>query len=537
MREFATTNPGPGAMTVSGMLLKRAQEAPTTPLLRCASIRRNGQQMVQAVARAGDVLLKHGIRAGDHVALMSANRIELLDFILGCAWIGAVAVPINTAARGEQLHHILSNSKSSLLITEIPLLEHVNRLPQLPELRQIWVVEEADVPVETGYPVSVLPTSTTEAEPAHVGPGDTAAILYTSGTTGVSKGVQCPHGQFYWWGTNVSQQLEITDLDVLYTCLPLFHTNALNAFTQALVSGAEYVLGPRFSASRFWSDAQEAGATFTYLLGAMVSILASKPPAPGDRTHAITAALAPATPAGLLKDFRDRFGVTLIDGYGATETNSIVAASRSEQRPGYMGKIQPGFTARVVDEYGLEVPAGEPGELLLRSDQPHAFATGYYQMPEATVQAWKDLWFHTGDRVVIEPDGWLRFVDRIKDVIRRRGENISSAEVEQVLLEHPSISEVAVYAVDSELGEDEVMAAIVPKGPVDFSEITEFCEPRLAKYAIPRFMLVRDTLPRTENGKVRKSVLRDEGKEAAQWDRELDKTREQTPLPSTPVLT
>jgi crotonobetaine/carnitine-CoA ligase len=158
-------------------------------------------------------------------------------------------------------------------------------------------------------------------------------------------------------------------------------------------------------------------------------------------------------------------------------------------------------------------------------------------MPEATVQAWKDLWFHTGDRVVIEPDGWLRFVDRIKDVIRRRGENISSAEVEQVLLEHPAISEVAVYAVDSELGEDEVMAAIVPKGPVDFSEITEFCEPRLAKYAIPRFMLVRDTLPRTENGKVRKSVLRDEGKEAAQWDRELEKTREQTPVPSTPVLT
>lgn len=530
MREnMPLTGSVPAEMTVPGLLLRRAQKAPEAPLLRCGPIRRDGRQMVEAVARAGGVLLEQGIRPGDHVALMCANRIELLDFILGCTWIGAVAVPINTAARGKQLHHILANSKSSLLILESPLLEHVNRLPHIPELRQIWLVDEPAENVDTRYPIAALPSASQEAEPATVAPGDTAAILYTSGTTGVSKGVQCPHGQFYWWGVNVSRQLGITSADVLYTCLPLFHTNALNAFSQALVSGAEYVLGPRFSASRFWSDAEKAGATFTYLLGAMVSILTSKPPVPADRTHRITAALAPATPAGLLKEFRERFGVTLIDGYGSTETNSIVAASRSEQRPGYMGKVQPGFTARVVDEYGLDVPAGEPGELLLRSDQPHAFATGYYQMPEATVLAWKDLWFHTGDRVVIENDGWLRFVDRIKDVIRRRGENISSAEVEQVLREHPSVSDVAVYAVDSELGEDEVMAAIVPKGTIDFDEIARFCEPRLASYAIPRFMLARESLPRTENGKVRKAALREEGKEAAQWDRETQQSEKRAP--------
>jgi carnitine-CoA ligase len=531
MREnMPPAGPAPAEMTVPGLLLKRAQEAPEAPLVRCGSIRRNGRQTVEAVARAGGALLRQGIRPGDHVAMMSANRIELLDFILGCTWIGVVAVPVNTAARGDQLHHILANSRSSLLIMESALLEHVDRLPHIPGLRQIWLVDEPVESINTLYPVAPLPSSAPQAEPANVAPGDTAAILYTSGTTGVSKGVQCPHGQFYWWGVNVSQQLEITDNDVLYTCLPLFHTNALNAFSQAVVSGAEYVIGPRFSASRFWSDAQKAGATFTYLLGAMVSILASKPSAPGDRAHDITAALAPATPAGLLKEFSDRFGVTLIDGYGSTETNSIVAASRSEQRPGYMGKVQPGFTARVVDEYGLEVPAGEPGELLLRSEQPHAFATGYYQMPEATVTAWRDLWFHTGDRVVMESDGWLRFVDRIKDVIRRRGENISSAEVEQVLREHPSVGDVAVYAVDSELGEDEVMAAIVPKGPVDFNEIVKFCEPRLASYAIPRFMLVRESLPRTENGKVRKSVLREEGKAAAQWDGERAKRGNPTPI-------
>lgn len=510
----------PAGMTVPGLLQERARRTPDKMLLRSGKLCRSSRQMVDAVALSGGLLQQQGIRVGDKVAMMSSNRIELLDFILGCAWIGAIAVPINTAARGEQLHHILENSKSSLLILENSLLEHIVRIPNLPELQQIWLLDENENLQEVNYPVAPVPDSAPAAVPAAITPRDTAAILYTSGTTGVSKGVQCPHAQFYWWGMNVTQQLGLNDKDVLYTCLPLFHTNALNAFSQALVSGAEYVIGPRFSATRFWSDARNAGATFTYLLGAMVSILANKTPTADDRNHRITAALSPATPPGLLEEFRKRFGVTLIDGYGSTETNSIVAASREEQRPGYMGKVQPGFIARVVDEYGYEVAAGTPGELLLRSDQPHAFATGYFNLPEATVVAWQDLWFHTGDRVVIEADGWMRFVDRIKDVIRRRGENISAAEVEQTLREHPLISDVAVYAVDSELGEDEVMAAIVANGPIDFEEIQTFCEPRLASYAIPRFITIVEELPRTENGKVRKPVLRERGRSLAQWDRE-----------------
>lgn len=322
-----------------------------------------------------------------------------------------------------------------------------------------------------------------------------------------------PHGQFYWWGRNVTEQLDITADDVLYTCLPLFHTNALNAFSQALVAGASYIVGPRFSASRFWDDVARSGATFTYLLGAMVSILDSKPAGPSDRAHNVRAALSPATPGRLVDPFRERFGVTLIDGYGSTETNSIMAATRQEQRPGYMGRIQPGFTARVVNEHGIDVVPGEPGELLLRSEQPFAFASGYFRMPEATVQAWNDLWFHTGDRVAIDYDGWVRFVDRIKDVIRRRGENISSVEVEQTLRAHPDIDDAAVFAVESELGEDEVMAAVVvkPGTTLDFDEVTAFCKPRLAYFAIPRFISVHYSLPMTSNGKVSKTSLRELG--------------------------
>lgn len=508
--------------TVPGMLMARASLTPDAPLFRCGEVRRTAAEMVDAVARAAGALAARGVAAGERVAFLAANRVELLDLVLGAAWLGAVAVPINTAARGAQLHHILSNSQARLLVVEHEFAPHLDDLPALPDLQDRWVLGE--LPAEMGLPVP----------PAAVAPGDPAAILYTSGTTGVSKGVVCPHAQFWWWGCNVSEQIGIRSDDVLHTCLPLFHTNALNAFSQAVVSGATYVLGSRFSASRFWSQMVDSGATVTYLLGAMVGILDSQPPSDLDRAHAVRLALSPATPGRLLAPFRERFGVALLDGYGATETNAVIATRPGEERPGYVGTLQPGFRMRVVDADGADVATGTPGELLLRSDQPFAFASGYFRMPEATTAAWQDLWFHTGDRVAVEPDGSIRFVDRIKDVIRRRGENISSLEVEDVLRAHPAVADVAVYAVDSELGEDEVMAAVVAKEAHDlvFEELVEFCGPRLAAYAIPRFLLRLDALPLTENGKVRKPDLRARGTDGA-WDRQPPRPRPVSPAPAS----
>ena len=186
-----------------------------------------------------------------------------------------------------------------------------------------------------------------------------------------------------------------------------------------------------------------------------------------------------------------------------------------------MGRLQPGFDARVVDEHDVELPAGEAGELVLRADEPFAFASGYFGMPEETVKAWRNLWFHTGDRVVQGADGAFRFVDRIKDAIRRRGENISSYEVEQVLLSHPAVAGVAVYPVRSELAEDEVMAALVlkPGERVDLAVLARYCEERLPYFAVPRYVELMDDLPRTENGKVQKFKLRERGVTAATWVR------------------
>jgi crotonobetaine/carnitine-CoA ligase len=504
------------------LLERQAAAYGAKPLLRFDGLERSFAGMRDAAAVAAGTLAAAGIERGERVALMCENRIELLDFVLGCAWLGAVAVPLNTALRGAQLEHQLVNSGARVLAIDSALVELLGVIAPPPALEAVWALDGVPGSVPDGYRVLGAPAPAAAVAAVDFGPGETAAILYTSGTTGPAKGVQCPQAQFYWWGVLMGEQLAIGEDDVLYTNLPLFHTNALNAFVQALVAGATYHLGPRFSASRFWTRVADAGATVTYLLGAMVNILMSRPPGEEDRAHAVRVALAPATPVGLFDAFRDRFGVQLLEAYGSTETNAPIGVSWTEQRAGWMGRERSGFHARVVDEHDAECPSGVPGELVLRHDPPYAFATGYFAMPEKTVEAWQNLWFHTGDRVVRSPDGWFRFMDRVKDAIRRRGENISAFEVEQALLEHPAISAVAVFPVPSELAEDEVAAALVLEdgAAVDFEQLVRHCEPRLAYFAIPRYLRVVVELPLTTNGKVRKSVLRELGITGDSWDRE-----------------
>jgi crotonobetaine/carnitine-CoA ligase len=419
---------------------------------------------------------------------------------------------------------MLANSAPRLLVLEAELagaLDSVARVPA--ELSRLWLVGGGDP--GRGWPslpAEPFPEDGPEARPHAVRPGDTLSILYTSGTTGLSKGVCCPHAQFHWWGVLTAEHLEVTGDDVLYTVLPLFHTNALNTFFQALLYGAELRVGARFSASRFWREAHETGATVTYLLGAMVQILRRGPRSPADTAHRVRIALSPATPPEAVGDFRARFGVDLVDGYGSTETNFVIGGPLAEQRPGTMGRVVEGFEARVVDDDDRELPAGVPGELVLRHSEPFSFATGYYALPGATVESWRNLWFHTGDRVVRDEDGFFRFVDRLKDAIRRRGENISSFEVEQALTTHPDVESAAVVPVASELGEDDVLAFVVPRpgATLEPEALVRHLEPRLASFAIPRYLELVTELPLTENGKVRKFVLRERGVQATTWDRE-----------------
>lgn len=517
----------PAMRTVPAMLERQAQVHGDRLLFSCGDIRWSFRQTRDVAARTAGHLAAAGVRAGDRVALICGNRAELLQIVLGCAWLGAVSVPINTASRGFQLQHMLGNSGATLLVIEDSLLTAFEGLDlaALP-LQRIWRIGDETAPAHSvaGIAVDKLPDAATGVAlpPAPVAIGDLLTILYTSGTTGLSKGVCCPHGQFFWWGFYTGRQLGVREGDVLHTPLPLFHTNALNCFFQALLHGATQVVESRFSVSSFWAALGASGATITYLLGAMVPMLLSRPPNEEERGHRVRVALAPGVPAHFHGEFTERTGVILLDGFGTTESNAVIGSTEATRQSGRIGPLVEGFEARVVDDNDHEVPDGTAGELLLRAHEPFAMATGYFGMPDKTVEAWRNLWLHTGDRVIRDSDGYYRFIDRMKDAIRRRGENISSFEVEQVLVSHPAVSIAAVFPVSSELAEDEVMAAIILNDGAQLpeAELIRFCEGKMSYFAVPRFVEFVDDVPCTENGKVQKFKLRERGRSARTWDRE-----------------
>jgi carnitine-CoA ligase len=513
----------PGQRTLPAMLTRQARCYGNRPLFVAGDVNISFEAAVPLAARFAGTLASAGIRPGDRVALMCGNRAEFIEGFLGCAWLGAVAVPINIAARGPQLAHFLQNSGARLLIIEAEFLDALNHVDlAATALQRIWLIGDATTPPIERVAVERLPRRGDPIPPGITGSAQTLAILYTSGTTGPSKGVCCPHAQYFWWGFYGIRNLALREGDVLSTSLPLFHTNALGTFHQALLCGATLVAEPRFSASRFWQRLIERNATVTYLLGAMVPILLAKAASSEERSHNVRCALAPGVPANLHRAFAERTGIVLLDGYGSTETNFVIGATAAEQRPGSMGTVREGFAARVLDASGADARPGEPGELIVRADEKLAFATGYFDMPDQTAAAFRDGWFHTGDRVIRDVDGSFRFVDRLKDAIRRRGENISSFEVEQVLLSHPEVGNAAVFPVPSELAEDEVMAAVAlrPDSRLTEDALYEFCRPRLAAFAVPRFIEFVDALPTTESGKVQKYKLRDRGVGARTWDRQ-----------------
>ncbi|MEU6104115.1 AMP-binding protein [Streptomyces flaveolus] len=492
-------------MTIPGLVEAAAAAHGDRAFLTVDGTRRSYAQTRSDAATMAGALAARGCRPGDRVAALLSNRVELIDLVLGCAWLGAVVVPLNTALHGRLLRHASDESEPQFLYVEE---EFADRVTEAGYAGEVWV---------TGSPQAPAPGIEQALDPYPSRPGDTAAILFTSGTTGPSRGVRCPHAQFAWWGRNVAGQLRLTAADTLYTCLPLFHTNALNTLAQAMTVGASMVVDRRFSASRHWQRAAEAGATCVYVLGAMVPMLLAQPPGPGDRAHRAWRGLGPGTPGPLWEVFRERFGVALVDGFGSTETNAVIGSVPEDCRPGYMGTVRDGFEARVVDTDLSDVPDGTPGELVVRTGQEHAFSSGYLGEEALEPGSWR----RTGDRVVREPDGWFRFVDRVKDCIRRRGENISSYEVETALRSHPGIAQAAAFPVPSDLAEDEVMVTVVPRTgyALDPAEVVRHCTTELPAFAVPRYVDVTRELPLTETGKVRKSVLRERGVTGGTWDR------------------
>ena len=478
--------------TLPRILNLQAARYDDKPLIVSSSRSITYAEAPEIAARCAGRLAAAGVKAGDRVIAFLPNCMDLVELWFGAAWLGAVLAPINTEFRGAQLRHALTLADPVLIVTGNGLLAHL-RGPDigLQPGTQIWVTDsDAAAQPDDGLPATPLPPPGEPLAAHGALPGDPVAILYTSGTSGPSKGVICPHAQFFWWGVLTGEALDITSDDVLFTVLPFFHTNALNTIWQALLAGATFSFGERFSASQFWVQARQAGATVTYLLGAMVFILLKSPPGAADRAHSIRVGLSPATSPELVEQFYQRFGIRLMEGYGSTETNMVMSNLIGGYAPGTMGRVVPGFEVRIVDENDSEVAAGASGELVIRHSEPFSVGSGYFGNPEATAAAWRNLWFHTGDRVVRDDQGIYHFLDRIKDSIRRRGENISSWEVEQALLSHPDIKNTAVVGVPAEVGEEDVMAFIVPRDRnlPDPDAVIRYLEDRLARFAVPRYL-------------------------------------------------
>lgn len=509
--------------TLPAVLRRQAAAFGDRPLLRFGRETWSYSDTLEHAASSAYALRSAGLEVGDRVAVMCGNRPEFMRAWLGAGWAGLVTVPVNVAVRGPQLERILADSGARALVIETGLVEYLEALERdLPALELLWTIGgETPGQAWRGHKLQPMPSGSGMADPYPARAQDTLTIFYTGGTTGPPAGVCCPHAQSYTWGQIVASQLGVHEHDVLHTTLPLFHTNALHTFWQALLYGATFSLGSRFSASAFSSELRSSGATVTYLMGVMVEILVRRPPSSADADHSVRIALAPGTSAETANSFEARYGVELVDAYGSTETNMITSTRFPGSRRGTMGRVNDGFEAVVVDDDDRPLPPGCAGELLVRHREPFSFFTGYWQDPDRTLRATRNLWFHTGDRVVEEEDGCLRFLDRKKDSIRRRGENISSWEVEQVLLTHPQVANAAVVPVPADLGEDEVLAFIVPDGEApDPIEVLRHCEPSLAYFAIPRYIEFVDELPVTEMGRTRKFLLRERGVGPRTWDRE-----------------
>jgi carnitine-CoA ligase len=513
--------------TILGALLAADEQAAGKECIRLIGDRGySAREMLTRSAVLAGLLQSSGVGKGDRVAIMMSNRIEFLDAFFAAAHIGAISVPLNTSLRGPILEHMVRDSSPVVVVTEAQHMQVISDSVEKTGLKpRVFLLGAyaTDTAIEVVDYDAALATAS-PAPMADVSRYDDACILYTSGTTGPSKGVLHTHNSIIAFGESTNWLFDYGPTDVAHNCLPLFHANALCvSLLPALRVGATVVFGKRFSASGYWNEIREQGATVISILGAMVPILWGAAATDQDANNSVRVALSVPTPSAEIYDeFEKRFGLRLVSQYGMTDTSSIIGTPPWLQaRPGYAGVANPNFECVIVDQNDEPVPDGVPGELLVRPRKPHLIMSCYWNNPQATMDTWRNLWFHSGDVLVREPDGWYKFLDRRKDAMRRFGENISSFEVETVIAMHPAVAEVSVYAVPAELSEDEVMAAIVlmPGASQDLGDIGAFCDEHLPYFASPRYLLSVSALPKTLNEKVRKEELRRNGVTPTTLDR------------------
>jgi crotonobetaine/carnitine-CoA ligase len=478
-------------------------------------------ELRREVRRIAGNLQRLGVEQGDFVLSWLGNGAPALCLWFALNYIGAVYVPVNTSYRGRLLEHVIANSGARLMVADARLAA---RLAEVERAGLATLVTIGGAPLAIPGLRTLAEGALTEGDPElmplarEIMPWDTQSVIYTSGTTGPSKGVL---SSYLHLATSATAFPAIGPEDRNLINLPLFHVGGTSGTYRMLLHGGSIALVEAFNTQTFWATVRRTGTTAMTLLGAMIAFLLKEPPSAADRDHPLRRVImVPLSDDSAA--FAERFGVDVYTTFNMTEISCPIFSERNPAQLKTCGRLRAGFAARVVDENDRELPDGTVGELVVRSATPWTMNHGYHGNAEATARAWRNGWFHTGDAFRRDADGNFYFVDRIKDAIRRRGENISSFEVEAELAAHPAVREAAVVGVASEFGEDEVLAVVspVPGMQVDPRELIEFVTPRLAHFMVPRFVRVLPELPKTPTQKVQKHLLRAEGAGADTWDRE-----------------
>lgn len=484
--------------------------------------------LLHLARRTGNALQLLGVKQGDAVMVWLPNGCECLLAWFGINMIGAVYVPINTAYRGGILQHLVNNAGASVAVV------HASLLPRLAdidtgELRKVVVIGGEPGPVAglDVLPSSALESTTDDAPPLErpIAPWDTQSIIYTSGTTGPSKGVLSSYAHLYATGRGISADRDgspyLGASDTFMVNLPLFHVGGTGPSYAMLINGGAIAMVDRFDTGTFWSTVAKTGTTMVILLGVMASFLMKRTNNGDEKNSPLKhVTVIPLSEEGIA--FGKRYGVTTHTLFNMSEVSCPLSTAPNPTVATACGKPRAGVEARLVDAHDCEVAPGEIGELILRTDAPWAMNHGYNKAPEATALAWRNGWFHTGDAFRVDQDGNFFFVDRFKDAIRRRGENISSFEVELEVAAHPAIREAAAVSVPSEHGEDDVLVAVsLAEGQtLNPADLIHFLKPRMAHFMVPRYIRVLEDLPKTPTNKVEKYLLRKDGVTSDTFDRD-----------------
>ena len=473
-------------------------------------------ELIEAAETLAGGLAAAGVAQGDVVCHLSPNHPEAVVTMLALLRLGAVECPVNAGLRGHQLAHVLDHSGAKLLIVDSSLADRVaEQLPSAPGVQTVVMRGEGQAPDGVRFvDYDELRRSGTQPPPFRPPQsGDPMNIIYTSGTTGPAKGAVLPQAFPIEQARIKIEQWGLTADDVMFSALPLYHVNArFSTLGTALVVDGRAALVSRFSASTFWDQVRRAGATEVGVVGAVSSILLRQEPGPADRDHKVRMMHGAAgIPMDRRADFEQRFGLRLVTGFAMTETGHFSTTSPDDpMRYRASGRPVPQYEAAVVDADDNEVPPGAVGELVVRPRVPGVMMTGYHRQSEATVAAFRNLWFHTGDLATISSDGYIRWVDRAADAIRRRGEMISSTEVERAVCAFEAVAECAAVGVPSELGEEEVKLVVVaePGRTIDPAALQRHCQATLPDFCQPSYLEILEELPKGATHKVNKHQLR-----------------------------